>query len=248
MPVTMPTCILSAFELACCLVVRSETFYAKTFFTCQSVATLLVILHPLFVTNTASYGAASKVCYDRTFVLRNVTNFDVDSQLHDPEWDMDDDAEWQLFPVHLFNSIATVMSLFGFWAWLFFSPHNSEVARALDRTCTQKNDGYTFLQQFHACPSLVPSRIFFLPVGSYFALQWLANLLVAATALGQSCMQSETAYTVLLLVNLLASFGLSIVGTNLLCHRYLVEKARVMIKMYGASALASRVSSFVSTP
>ena len=56
MPVTMPTCNLSAFELACCLVVRSEKFYAKTFFICQSVATLLVILLPLFVTNAASHG------------------------------------------------------------------------------------------------------------------------------------------------------------------------------------------------
>ena len=126
MPVTMPTCNPSAFELACCLVARSETFYAKTFFTCQSVATLLVIVLPLFVTNTASYGAASKVCYDRNFAWRNVTHFDVESLKYDPEWDMGDLANYHLFPVHLFNSIATVMSLFGFWVWLFFSPHNSE--------------------------------------------------------------------------------------------------------------------------
>jgi len=136
----MPTCNLSAAELACCLVVRSETFYAKTFFTCQSVATLLVILLPLFVTNTASYGAASKECYDRKFARLNVRFFDVDSQHYDPEWNMDDDATWHIFPAHLFNSISTVMSLFGFWVWLFFSPHNSDVARALDRTCTQKNN------------------------------------------------------------------------------------------------------------
>jgi hypothetical protein len=122
----MPTCNLSAFELACCLVVRGDTFYPKTFFTCQVVATLLVILLPLFVTNTAPYGAAGKVCYDRTFTRWNVTYLDVDSQHYDPEWDMDDSADWHLFPVHLFNSIATVMSLFGFWVWLFFSPHNSE--------------------------------------------------------------------------------------------------------------------------
>jgi hypothetical protein len=39
-------------------------------------------------------------------------------------------------------------------------------------------------------------------------------------------------YTVVFLVNLLVSQGLSIVGTNLLCHRYLCEKARVMINLY----------------
>ena len=78
-------------------------------------------------------------------------------------------------------------------------------------------------------------------VGSYFALQWLANFLVAATTLGGNCVQSETAYTALRLLNLLASFGLSVIGTNLLCHRYLVEKARVMIKLYGTSTLISHV-------
>jgi hypothetical protein len=73
--------------------------------------------------------------------------------------------------------------------------------------------------------------VLFFSVGSYFALQWLSNFLVAATALGQNCVQSETANAVLFLVNLLSSFGLSVIGTNLLCHRYLVEKARVMIKL-----------------
>jgi hypothetical protein len=171
MPETMPTCNPSAFELACCVIVRSDTFYPKTFFTCQSVATLLVILVPLFVTNTASYGAASKVCYDRAFALRNETYFDVESLKYDPEWDMDDNSTWALFPAHLFNSIATVMSLFGFWVWLFFSPHNSEVARALDRTCklrkkllhTSTISRLTFTNSLVDCPY----------VGSYFPLRGL---------------------------------------------------------------------------
>ena len=72
--------------------------------------------------------------------------------------------------------------------------------------------------------------------------------MVAATNLGEICVQSETASKVPLLVNLLASIGLSVIGTNLLCHRYLVEKARVMIKLYGTSTLMSHVSSFASVP
>jgi hypothetical protein len=90
--------------------------------------------------------------------------------------------------------------------------------------------------------------VFVFSVGSYFALQWLANFLVAATALGTNCVQSETASDVLFLVNLLATFVLSMIGTNYLCHRYLVEKARVMIKLYGTSALTSHVPSFASAP
>ena len=80
--------------------------------------------------------------------------------------------------------------------------------------------------------TIAASPVFFFSEGSYFALQWLANLLVTATALGQNCVQSSTASSVLYLVNLLATLGLSGIATNLLCHRYLVEKARVMIKLY----------------
>jgi hypothetical protein len=69
-------------------------------------------------------------------------------------------------------------------------------------------------------------------VGSYFALQWLANILVTASALAMPCASSETVYLVVLSFQLCVTFGLSVIGTNLLCHRYLCEKARVMIKLY----------------
>ena len=72
------------------------------------------------------------------FYVENVTLFDVDSPKCDPEWDMGDFAETRLFPVCLFNSISAVMSLFGFWVWLFFSPHNPDVARDRDRTCKSR--------------------------------------------------------------------------------------------------------------
>ena len=136
MPLTMPTCSASAselalylilrseaFELACYLATRSHTFHKKSFFACLSVTSLCVVLVPLFVTNTLSYGAATRVCHDWTVTRKNVTRFDVDSQYYDPEWDMDDAADWHLLPVHLFNSISTAVSLFGFGIWLFFSPH-----------------------------------------------------------------------------------------------------------------------------
>jgi hypothetical protein len=138
-PLTMPTCSATAFELAVYLIVRAESFYKKTFFTCQCVTTLGVVLVPLFMTNTSSYGAARKVCYDWTFALNNVTNFDVDAKYYNPEWDMKDTAIYHLSPMHLFNCISIVVSLFGFWVWFFFSPHMSDVTRALDRTCTKPN-------------------------------------------------------------------------------------------------------------
>ena len=92
-------------------VLPSDTFYARTFSTCQSVATLFAILLPLFVANTTPHGAASKVCCDRNFAWTNATRFDVKSPKHDPEWDMDGAADWRLFPLYLFSFMATVVSL-----------------------------------------------------------------------------------------------------------------------------------------
>jgi hypothetical protein len=89
-------------------------------------------------------------------------------------------------------------------------------------------------QKYSSCHLLkvLQCLLFSCTVGSYFVLQWLANLLVVATQFGSICVQSATASTILYLFNLLATLGLSIIGTNLLCHRYLVEKARAMIKLY----------------
>ena len=233
------TCSASAFELVVYLTVRADAFYRKSFFACLSVVTVGIVLLPLFMTNTASYGAARKVCHDYTYMRINVTRWDIDSQVYDPEWDVEDNAVWHLFPQHLFNSISTVASLFGFWVWLFFSPHMSDVVRDLDRTCTNPIVFLKVLKCVTMCcsPHVSSCSSFSFAVGSYFALQWLANLLVTAASLGTTCVQSATAQTVLSTINLLAMFGLSVIATNLLCHRYLVEKARVMIKMYGTHGI-----------
>ena len=113
----------AAAELACFLTTRSEAFHPQSFFAGIAAITLCVFLLPLLVTGTWSFGAASEECFDRNFARKNVTHWDVDSQHYDPEWDMDDAAVWHLFPVHAFNSTSMVVSLFGLWVCLFFSPH-----------------------------------------------------------------------------------------------------------------------------
>jgi hypothetical protein len=240
---TIPTCFNpTAAELACYVTIRGPYFYAKTLFASLIAATIGVVLLPLLVTGTSSYGAASEVCYDRSVLLRTAWFADPESPYYDPEWDVDadDSALDYLFPVHLFNAISTLVSLFGFGVWLFFSPHKSEresdMAKDLDRTCM--TPACTLIRDFFFrffCNTL--SSMFCNLVGSYFAVQWLANLLVTATSLGGNCVALETTYTVVTLVSLLVSHGLSIIGTNILCHRYLCEKARVMISMYASSTL-----------
>ena len=55
---------------------------------------------------------------------------------YNPEWNMGDAASRHLSPMYLFNSFSVAVSLFGFGVWLFFSPHQSDVAKDLDRTRT----------------------------------------------------------------------------------------------------------------
>ena len=155
---SFPTCSApSAAELWCFLVVRKETFSAKTFYASLTAITLFFALLPLVVTGTASFGAARKECYVKTVVRLKERFLDVDSPQYEPDWteedNFDEEAIWHLFPVHRFNTISTFVSLFGFGVWLFFSTHNSDVAKDLDRT-----------------------------LGSYFAFQWMANLLVIASS------------------------------------------------------------------
>jgi hypothetical protein len=236
----MPNCnAFPAFELTCHVTVRSETFHAKTFYAFLAATDLCVVLLPLFVTNSTSYGAAEKVCYDRSSSMFNVIFSDEDSPKYNPDWDMDDNAINHLFPQHMFNSLSTVVSLFGFGVWLFFSPHQSDVAKDLDRTRKCSDLFYV--------PWFVLSNAFFIPpcmsvnlVGSYFVVQWLANLIVTALALTGYCTSSQTVNVVGGLLAACATFGLSTTGTNLLCHRYLCEKARIMIKLYVGRMLSSR--------
>ena len=124
----------AAAELACLLATRSEAFHPKAFITGIIAITLCVFLLPLFVTGTWSYRAASTLCYDWNFIRLNATHFDVESPLYDLDWEMDDAATWHLFPLHLFNSTSTAVSLFGLCLWLFFSPHLS--VQDMDRTRT----------------------------------------------------------------------------------------------------------------
>jgi hypothetical protein len=140
---TLPAqCSILALELACYLALRSETFYVQTFTTFLCGVTLCVVMSPLFLTGTTSYGAATEMCYDYTYARVNATQSilaNIDSPEYNPEWSMDDIATRHLFPQHLFNSISTVISLFGFCTWLIARHHihvnNSEQAQNLDRTC-----------------------------------------------------------------------------------------------------------------
>jgi hypothetical protein len=100
-----------AFELALYHALRSKTFHIKKFAALLAIFTFCAALLPLFVAGTSSYSAARDICYDRTYTRYNATFTDKDSPAYDPEWNFDDVATRHLFPQHLFNTIATVVSL-----------------------------------------------------------------------------------------------------------------------------------------
>jgi len=65
-----------------------------------------------------------------------------------------------------------------------------------------------------------------LTLGSFYMMQYASNLLVAVVNVLYSC-EHEDYLSLLLLVYL----GLSVIGTNILCHRYLAEKANIITKI-----------------
>jgi hypothetical protein len=88
----MPTCstALPALELVCHIIVRRRKFHARAFFAFLATITVCVVVLPLFVTDTVSYGAAQKVCFGRHFQKWNATFLDPDSSRYRPDWDMDE--------------------------------------------------------------------------------------------------------------------------------------------------------------
>jgi hypothetical protein len=82
---------------------------------------------PLVATGKPSFQEAKGVCYDRN--MAKLIDF-----YEGEEWEFSDHATRVLFPLHLFNSLAAVTSLFGFLMWLFFSTYRGNGAEDLDRT------------------------------------------------------------------------------------------------------------------
>jgi hypothetical protein len=130
--------------------------------------------------------------------------FGILQRQHEPgdDWNFDNDAARHIFPVHWLNSASLVVAHAGFLMWIFYSPHMSFVEAAkLDVTC-----------------------------GSFFMLNLLGNLFNTGASM-RVCSGDETAREILLLLCLSAMFGMSIFGCNILSHRYLIEKAKTIIKL-----------------
>jgi hypothetical protein len=114
---------------------RSKRAFPKTLVAAVVTVVVLEICLPLFITGETSFGRADDVCREQEiakyakryreggFTEKEVEQYTAGALSH-------------LLPGHVFNSISTVVSLLGFTTWLFHSPHTSNMAVDLDRTCS----------------------------------------------------------------------------------------------------------------
>jgi hypothetical protein len=184
------------------------------------------------ITETDTWGEAHDICADQTLTLVSII------------LEEDGPDSWQvglvtrqgggvshdLLPNYPLNLSSTSVSLLGMLVWLFVSPHQMEVAKVLDRkrTSPPPSPPPPFTS---ACLHRQYSPLLFfvkkITVGSYYLLRLLGNIVYTARSL-YSCTASRPTWAFLFATNYLIAFSVSIISTNLLCHRYLYEKAKTL--------------------
>ena len=81
---------------------------------------------------------------------------------------------------------------------------------------------------------------------AFFAVQLLSNIVVTLSSLGANCASFDATHYIGSNVNYLTLYGVSVIGTNVLCHRYLLEKAKIMTNLYVSTIIKCLLSSPVA--
>jgi hypothetical protein len=159
----------------------------------------LVFCLPLAWAGTASFRRAHDICYAKFVTLRVA----LEVEINGPER-----ATAYLFPGHVILSVTVIASLLSNVAWMYHSPY-------------QLGGGRTGNVSLEASTLDVK-------LGTFFGVQLLTNL--ALTLLKQwKCTESGVTNVVLDSVDLIVGYGVQGLVANLLCHRFLLERATTMV-------------------
>jgi hypothetical protein len=195
---------------------------------------VIVWFTPQIITGEISLKTAGEICEDN-FANRLWENqaerFDLES-FEDAVESLNGDANFKLHLTHEFNTTAAAVSVIGFLLWAFFTTHSAHSATRLDQTRMPLplNPSRPLpLFPFFKCPCRMSNAL--LPVGSFHIFQVVGNIGVVVSSASMSCASSHTFYRTSFLVWQALLFGISIMGTNLMCHRYMIEKAKAMSRM-----------------
>jgi hypothetical protein len=159
----------------------------------------------MLYTGTDSFQEASDACKSRT-VARMLADkrYDTVFDQDSAEAEFDSVATRALFPMHSLNLMSCVVALSCVVIWLELNPHQDAQAAALDTK-----------------------------LGSFFMVQLIAQILSALLGL-RGCIVDQSTYEIVRNAYYLVLYGVSIIATNILCHRYLDEKAKTMARIMGA--------------
>jgi hypothetical protein len=194
-----------------------------------TVAIVCAYFIPQFMTGTNSFRDAKGACRDN-FISRMFEHGDPGTSIEEfvDLKEAEERFEYKAashLETHIFNTAPTFFSLACFLLWVFATPHHDSSETILD----QKRNPFlpppscSALVEIHDPPPPSPPA-----VGCFYAIQLLGNFAVMVSSAVSNCTASQGHYRMTAIAIIIFGYGLSILGTNLLCHRYLLEKAKGM--------------------
>jgi hypothetical protein len=256
-------------EAACRRAVRKRPSVRMSLAVFLPALLVCLALLPLLLTQTSSLPEAHSACWELAWENWLEAAKDMDEKEAEEYLEgYTSNIAVYLNPSHGFNIASAAFSLFCFLLWMFITPHTSSSEARLDlqrkpppppTKCKIKcSNAHTPSLLFLFCLAsnqmLTPLFVVFfvsrriIQVGSFYGLQVLGHFCVVASVAVGSCPPTLGIDVVSQLVFFLTYFGISILGTNLLCHRYLLEKAKTMSKMYVPLPLSLSLSPPPPTP
>jgi hypothetical protein len=204
--------------------VRRQTFAQRCAFAAVlTILSVFIVCLPLVLSQATSFDGANSICQERSDpVFLGLS--ELKQRLFGPLTSSHREASTAGISASLF------VSLLGELYWLFSSPYSEERApssRRRSKSSCSRVDTQSRKSASSEAPTL--DRTLDRTLGSFFMLQLLSSMCVAAAMHMSMCTQYHVVHEMAVFFYMVAMFGGSIIGTNILSHRCLLCKARAMM-------------------